>query len=1441
MSTFKKVNSFNVLKMDMTDVSAAQSVIQFVTTKIGYIREIIQNTIISIKSNHLLEIFSENDTKLSIQVLTEIFEKNEKLSKDVQKTPILMTTDEMMSELQEVIDKLSVIVCGFGTTNILDLLFISFGTKFKNTTPSREIIRAKYDLIMKHVRPTGYKLIHWKPDYNYNNTDTIICDDKRSENIIDPTEALSYECFDIDYEPKTLFQLTNSIRIIIQHVRGKKTLIINGIIDDIHLECISNRYIDHRLTSLTEAVEETTGKNKEILRNIIDNLTLKDLLVYGNADIIKSVINTNAAVTKLTNTNMDKVTQEFLEMDIYEQRNMLLHLLYNDADMDVEYMCYLLYDLLNSVSGYDTNYQEMIYNSFPWKIRCQMKDIVKYNINHTQDILNKYEGKKISLEQQICLLKTTDSVKEKAISKLKELKGRPDEFGIKIKQYLEGLVRIPFGIYKKEPILSVINELNADFKKIQENVNSNNTKTQKKNYTLLEITNILSNMKTTTKSRIIDHIIKKTATLNVQVLNVFIKLLYSDNKKQKDLLKQTKPFKVSTLTNLYHNKDAMLDNIITKTIEELSVCNEKDILYQQWNSICKINEDIKKFHIDSKAVEDALENSIYSHNHAKKQIMKIIGQWMNGKQSGYCFGFEGSPGIGKCFKKDTPIMLSCGKIKMVQDITIEDKLMGDDSTPRNVLALGGGREKMYRIEQVKGDDYVVNESHILSLKMTKPRTKGGRYQTIIGKRYYKNDIVDICIKDYLSLPKYLKDCLKGYKVGLYFSDQDVSLEAYALGYWLGDGDKTAFRLTTIEQEVIDYFTEYASKYGLQLTKNDISYHITTGKMGGRNYTRNPLLNMLKQYNLIRNKHIPEEYKINSREKRLELLAGLIDSDGYYSPITNALEITQKNKTLADDILFLVRSLGMRGMMKKCEKYCVYKGEKRYGIYHRIIITGSGLDEIPVKCPRKKARGHKQKKNCLNTGINVIPLEEDDYYGFQIDGNARFVLGDLTVTHNTSIAKKGLTKCLIDVNGESRPFAFIAMGGSSSGSTLEGHGYTYVNSTWGRIVDILMDTKCMNPIIYIDELDKVSNTENGKEIIGILTHLIDPTQNESFQDKYFTGIDIDISNVLFIFSYNDAERIDRILLDRIHRIKFENLTVDDKMVIVRKYILPDINEKMGFDETVLMSDEIIEHIINYYTCEPGVRKLKEIIFDLFGEINLELLQTTELTDTEIPVVITVDNIENKYLTKYKKISEKKINQEPKIGIINGLWANLLGMGGIIPVQTSFFPSSVFLDLKLTGLQGDVMKESMSVAKTLAWSLTDDNIKQELLKYFELTKCQGLHIHCPDGSISKDGPSAGAAITTAIYSLLNKKPIKNDIAITGEINLSGEITAIGGLDIKISNGIRAGVKTFLYPKENNREFIEWKNIYKKEHPEIKFIEISTIEQIFSHVFTNDNITV
>jgi len=377
---------------------------------------------------------------------------------------------------------------------------------------------------------------------------------------------------------------------------------------------------------------------------------------------------------------------------------------------------------------------------------------------------------------------------------------------------------------------------------------------------------------------------------------------------------------------------------------------------------------------------------------------------------------------------------------------------------------------------------------------------------------------------------------------------------------------------------------------------------------------------------------------------------------------------------------------------------------------------------------------------------------------------------------------------------------------------------------------------MNPIIYIDELDKVSKTDHGKEIIGILTHLIDQTQNDSFQDKYFSGINIDLSKALFIFSYNDPEQIDKILLDRIHRIKFENLSFDDKLVVVKKHILPEINKKMGFENIVQLSDEIIEYIIENYTVEPGVRKLKELLFDLFGEINIELLKCKETESFEIPIIITEEMLENKYLSKYHKINERKINDTPFVGIINGLWANIYGRGGITPIQAMFFPSTTFLDLKLTGLQGDVMKESMNVAKTLAWHLTPLETKKKWIAYFEETKCQGLHIHCPEGGVSKDGPSAGTAITTAIYSLLNDKMIKRDIAITGEINLQGEVTAIGGLSSKIIGGIKNGVKTFLYPEANHKEFIDFMKLYKDKPlvKDIQFHELKNINQVFDYVF-------
>jgi endopeptidase La len=473
---------------------------------------------------------------------------------------------------------------------------------------------------------------------------------------------------------------------------------------------------------------------------------------------------------------------------------------------------------------------------------------------------------------------------------------------------------------------------------------------------------------------------------------------------------------------------------------------------------------------------------------------------------------------------------------------------------------------------------------------------------------------------------------------------------------------------------------------------------------------------------------------------------------------------------------------------------------------------------------ESVHGHNKAKKQIERIVGQWINGEQNGYCFGFEGPPG--------VGKTSLAKKGLANCLKDDNGVSRPFSFIAIGGSSNGSTLDGHNYTYVGSMWGKIVDVLMETKCMNPIIFIDEVDKVSRTEAGREIIGILTHLIDPSQNDGFQDKYFSGVDLDLSKALFVFSYNDVEAMDRILLDRIHRIKFDSLTLDEKLVICEKHMLPEIFEKMGQQNTIKFSKEVLAFIIDKYTCEAGVRKLKELLFEIVGEINLELLNYDNTV--ELPVNVTIDMIKYKFLKERHSIKQKTIHANDSVGIINGLWANALGRGGIIPIESQMILGSNPLDMKLTGQQGDVMKESMNVAKSLAWKLTSEKHQKELLKKFEETKNQCIHIHCPEGATPKDGPSAGTAITTVIYSLLNNKKIAHNLAITGEINLQGKVTEIGGLDLKILGGIDAGVKTFLFPVENKQDFEKFmeKHGEKDIVKDISFYPISTIDEALKY---------
>ena len=440
------------------------------------------------------------------------------------------------------------------------------------------------------------------------------------------------------------------------------------------------------------------------------------------------------------------------------------------------------------------------------------------------------------------------------------------------------------------------------------------------------------------------------------------------------------------------------------------------------------------------------------------------------------------------------------------------------------------------------------------------------------------------------------------------------------------------------------------------------------------------------------------------------------------------------------------------------------------------------------------------------------------------------------TGKTTLCKKGLAECLKDENGKPRPFAFLPLGGSSDGATLEGHGYTYVGSSWGKIVDLLMENKCMNPIIYIDELDKISNTERGREIVGILTHLTDSSQNKEFQDKYFQGIKFDLSKSLIVFSYNDSSLVDRILRDRILEIRTKPLTKVEKFNIFKFYLMPEILKTVGFStDDFTINDKDIEYMIDNYTYEGGVRKLKEKLFEVVREINLRRMKDTH--NYKFPIQLTTDLIDD-ILNHNNKIMHTKIHEKSYVGIMNGLFATTLGVGGLIQVECFRTYNEKRLDLELTGQQGDVMKESMKVAKTIVTNLLPRDILKNIHKDMDENGPYGLHIHCPEGATPKDGPSAGGAITLTILSQLTGIPIRNTVAMTGEIILKGNIRAIGGLQSKLEGAKMAGCNLVVIPKENEKDYNKIKEDGFEFNENFKVVTVSNIYEAIPYVFeTND----
>lgn len=410
-----------------------------------------------------------------------------------------------------------------------------------------------------------------------------------------------------------------------------------------------------------------------------------------------------------------------------------------------------------------------------------------------------------------------------------------------------------------------------------------------------------------------------------------------------------------------------------------------------------------------------------------------------------------------------------------------------------------------------------------------------------------------------------------------------------------------------------------------------------------------------------------------------------------------------------------------------------------------------------------------------------------------------------------VGKTSIAHSIADCMG--RKFARMSLGGVHDEAEIRGHRRTYIGAMPGRIISAINSAKSSNPVILLDEIDKLAGDYKGDPSSALL-EVLDPEQNRTFKDNYL-DIPFDLSEVLFITTANDASTIPGPLYDRMDVIELPSYTRTEKFNIAKRHLLPKQLKNNGLDGKVSMTSGALYEIIDGYTREAGVRNLERTITSVLRKC----AQKIAAGETE---KISVSGTMVKSLLGPEKVKPTFISRADSVGIANGLAWTSVG-GEMLPVEVAVIPNGTG-KIEITGSLGDVMKESAQLAVTYArvhaeeYGIAPDRFKNT-----------DLHIHAPEGAVPKDGPSAGVTLTTALVSALSGIPVRHDLAMTGEITLHGNVLPIGGLKEKSMAAFREGISTVLIPKENATDLYEVDGEVKEK---IHFIPVERLSQVLKH---------